>query len=112
MTAREDELRRRDGSSSQTYEERWPRYAHNAVTEAKFAHGRRLASYKAAGYAATAAGNALKNGDEHAQALYAELAETLRDIAGLHEDVEEIEFEIARHYGLEDIDVNERREMA
>ena len=111
MTAREDELRRRDGSSKQPYEERWPRYVHNAVMEAKFAHGRRIATNKGAGFARTAAENALRNGDEHAHALYAELAETLDDIAGLHEDVEEIEIEIAHHYGFEDIDVNERREM-
>jgi hypothetical protein len=102
MTAREDELRRRDGSSGQPYEQRFSRYAHNAAMEARFAGSRGAGAARSARFARSASDNALKNGDSRAAVLYGEMAEALEEIAEAQEDVAEIAMEIARHFGLED----------
>jgi hypothetical protein len=103
MTVREDELRRRDGSSRQPYEQRFSRYAHNAATEARFALGRGRGAARGAQFARNAAENARKNGDEHAGALYTEMAELLDEIAEAQKDVADIATDIAHHFGMEDI---------
>ena len=103
MTAKEDELRRRDSSRGQPYEQRFSRYAHNAVQEAHFAGRRQQGAARSAGFARNAAENALKNGDEHAAVLYTEMAEAQDEIAAAQKDVAEIAIDIARHFGLEDI---------
>jgi hypothetical protein len=102
MTAREDALRMTTAHRKGTYEQRFPRYAHNAAVEAKFATGRQHGAERGAHYARSAADNALKNGDEPAAVLYGEMAEALDDVALAQEDVAEIAMEIARHFGLED----------
>ena len=94
MTKQEDELRIK-GSKGQTYEQRFPRYIANSLTEAQFAHGRANASARAAGFSRSAARNARAHGDEEVAALYDEIAEAQEDIADAQRDIVAANKEVA-----------------
>lgn len=97
MTKQEDELRLK-GRRGQTYEQRFPRYIANALTEAQLAHGRATASDQSAGFLRRAAENARKHGDEDIAALYDEAAEAQEDIADAQRDIVLAQREIAAKF--------------
>jgi len=99
MTKFEDSQRVKGHKSETTYESRFPRYAANALTEARFAEGRRNATRRSAFYSREAAKNARANGDERAAVLYDEIAEAQDDIAEAQDEIAEAERELAGHYG-------------
>ena len=94
MTKQEDELRIK-GSKGQTYEQRFPRYIANALTEAQFAHGRATATARSASFSRSAAKNARQNGDEDIAVLYEEIADAQEDIADAQRDIVAANREVA-----------------
>jgi hypothetical protein len=97
MTKQEDMMRIK-GRRGQTYEQRFPRYIANALTEAQFARGRASASSRAASFSRSAGENARDHGDTYIAELYAEVAEAQEDIADAQEDIVRANREIAAAY--------------
>jgi hypothetical protein len=92
------EQQRVRGKSSQTWEERFPRYARNADVTAGIANGYAAAMRRAAGLHRVAAVNASRHGDREGAGLYDEMAKAALDAADALADITRIARRTARHY--------------
>jgi hypothetical protein len=100
MSAPHPEPRRIRGMwASETYEERFPRYAHNAGVTAETAKRHAAEQRRAAGLHRAAAVNASQHGDPAGADLYDEMSKAALDAADALEDIADLAREAARHYG-------------
>ena len=92
------ERQREHGTSSDTWEERFPRYAGNAGLTARYATQYADRQRKAAGLHANAAAYARQHGDPAGANLYEQMAEAALDAADALEDIATLARQVAGHY--------------
>jgi hypothetical protein len=86
------------GVPGETYEERFPRYAHNAGVTARFHDDYTARQRKAAELHARAAAYAAGHGDAKAEYLYSEMAAAALDAADALEDLASRARQVQEHY--------------
>jgi len=86
------------GNPAQPWEERFPRYAHNAAITAGFSGTYAERQRRAAGMHANAASNARAHGDLTGAGLYDEMAEAALDAADALADLADFARQVAAHY--------------
>jgi hypothetical protein len=92
------EQERMRGDRTETWEERWPRYANNAQITARYAHEYADRAKKAAAMHEGAAANARRHGDIIGADLYDEMAKAALDSADANEDLADLARQVAAHY--------------
>jgi hypothetical protein len=92
------EQARMHGVPGETYEERFPRYAHNAGVTAAFSVSYAKRQRRAAGMHAAASGNARARGDTVAADLYDEMRKAALDAADALSDLAALAWKVEKHY--------------
>jgi hypothetical protein len=86
-------------AAAEPWEDRFPRYARNAETTARFSDEYAARQRRAAGLHANASANARRHGDETAADLYDEMSKAALDAADALADTAELARKVAEHYG-------------
>jgi hypothetical protein len=92
------ERQRMRGEPAETYEERFPRYAHNAGVTAGFSGDYAARQRAAATMHRGAAASAARHGDTAAADLYDEMAKAALDAADALDDIATLARQVERHY--------------
>jgi hypothetical protein len=87
------------GKTDEAWEERFPRFAANALLTAGAVEGYATEQRRAARFHRKAAVNAVRHSDQVAADLYDEMAKAADDAADALEDVATAARQVARHYG-------------
>jgi hypothetical protein len=94
----EDKIVKVEGRSREPWEERFPRYAHNANAQALFADKDIRRLRRAALFHHRAAGNAQAHGDAIGAELYEEMALATLDAADAMQDTADTARRVSAHY--------------
>lgn len=86
------------GNPAQPWEERFPRYAHNAALTASYSDSYATRQRRAACMHSNAASNARAHGDLAGAGLYDEMAAAALDAADALEDLAVLARQVAAHY--------------
>jgi hypothetical protein len=86
-------------TAAEPWEDRFPRYARNAETTARFSDEYATRQRRAAVLHANASANARRHGDLIAADLYDEMSKASLDAADALADIAELARRVAEHYG-------------